>query len=231
MNASALLNTIASSPRPDREAAVLAARGLWVEWPMCEVRVISPGRDLRIQVTSDVFALGSQDEPIRVPLSGPGCQRVADELGLQMITPAMSDSIWHNAKLKLQPLPWGPPYDESMLSMERVLVHNDRIEAQRRGVGGLVAGHKKDVVVTNRLVTQPSQVAIYGWHKQSGQPIQPLSLVHEKEYADYSHGLRLASPECVLDGQTVRLADVMEDPEVCSLVSRDGPMRCRRYLT
>ena len=53
----------------------------------------------------------------------------------------------------------------------------------------LLAGHKKDIVLTNKLCTQRRRVVIYGWHKASGRPIQPLSLVHGESYADYSHGV------------------------------------------
>src|SRR5208337_1124419 len=60
-------------------------------------------------------------------------------------------------------------------------------------LGELVSGDKKDVVMTNRLATKAGRIAIYGWHRGPGQPIQPLSTVHGANYADYSHGIRLIS--------------------------------------
>ena len=89
-------------------------------------------------------------------------------------------------KLAPSPLPPGP----QMMSNDYYRRHHQAIEAQRTGRPGLIAGHKKDVVVTNRLVSRPDRVAIYGWHRRDGRPIQPLSLVHEASYADYSHGIR-----------------------------------------
>jgi hypothetical protein len=50
--------------------------------------------------------------------------------------------------------------------------HHQAIEAQRTGRAGLITGHKKDVVVTNRLVSRPDCVAIYGWHRRDRRPIQ-----------------------------------------------------------
>lgn len=224
-----LLLSLADKSPAAREAAVLEARDLWVEWPLCDVRILSPGHELVLRVTSDVFALGTSDDPIRVPLSGPGCQAVADALGMSLITSAISDSIWRCADVRLTPLPWGPPYDASMQSVDRVLVHNERIESQRNGRRGLVAGHKKDVVLTNRLLQQPKQVAIYGWIKGDGNAIQPLSLVHESTYMDYSHGLRLCATTASLDGAAVPLADVFASPSLAPLVSREGVLKVTRY--
>ncbi len=63
------------------------------------------------------------------------------------------------------------------------------------------AGHKKDVVITNRLTREQGRIAIYGWHQPTGIPIQPLSTVHGAGYADYSHGIRLVSDVVLIDGK------------------------------
>ncbi len=36
-------------------------------------------------------------------------------------------------------------------------------------------------------------LAIYGWHRENGVAIQPLTIVHKDTYVDYSHGIRLVS--------------------------------------
>lgn len=41
----------------------------------------------------------------------------------------------------------------------------------------LLAGHKKDLVLTRRLVGRPDRVAIYDWHRLDGRPIHPLSML------------------------------------------------------
>lgn len=88
----------------------------------------------------------------------------------------------------------------------------------------LIAGHKKDVVVSKRLVQRPDRVAIYGWHRPDGRPIQPLSLVHEASYADYSHGIRWIHGTMFVDGVERPFADVARDPELAALVSDEGPL-------
>ena len=87
-----------------------------------------------------------------------------------------------------------------MTSTEYYRTHNTMIEKQSQTrlasrLGALVSGHKKDVVLTNRLITHPGQIAIYGWHRAKATPIQPLSTVHGAGYADYSHGIRLVSED------------------------------------
>jgi hypothetical protein len=153
-------------------------------------------------------------------------QRLADRLGLLLPTKKLVDAINAAATVKLapSPLPPGP----QMMSNDYYRRHHEAIEKQRAGRAGLIGGHKKDVVVTNRLVARPDRVAIYGWHQLDGRPIQPLSLVHEASYADYSHGIRFVQPTMVVEGQERALADVARDPELCALVSDEGPLRSMR---
>ena len=76
----------------------------------------------------------------------------------------------------------------------------------------LVSGHKKDLVITNRLAARPGQLAIYGWHRALSDPIQSLSTVHGAGYADYSHGVRLVSQKAILDGNVRSVYDIQRDP-------------------
>ncbi len=220
-----------------REVRVLAHLDKRVRWPWVPVPILGADGTPRgeIRVSSDLFAIGEPDDFVRIPLSGPGADMVAATAGAILPTTKISDLIWQAADVKLPPLPWGPPYDGSMLSLDRVIEHNRRIEAERLGRTGLVAGHKKDVVLSKRLGWQPTQVAIYGWHRASdtgeGAPIQPLSLFHKASYADYSHGARLVHRTMSLDGHEVDIADVLADPTTYSLLARgtDGPLKSIRY--
>ena len=90
--------------------------------------------------------------------------------------------------------------------------------------GALTAGHKKDLVLSQRLWEQPGRVAIYGWHRADGTPIQPLSTVHGARYADYSHGVRLVSQTMFVDGRPTRLLDALADEQLGPLLSDEGPL-------
>jgi hypothetical protein len=115
-----------------------------------------------------------------------------------------------------------------MTSTGYFVEHNATVDRQRfaadRRLGALTAGQKKDVVLTRRLMSSRGKVAIYGWHRPNGRPIQPLSTVHGAQYADYSHGIRLVAGTAYVDGVARTLADVLADPDLASIVSGEGPI-------
>jgi hypothetical protein len=106
--------------------------------------------------------------------------------------------------------------------------HNSMIDQQSltRGLSGgtLAAGHKKDVVLSNRLRRNPGHIAIYGWHRAKGDPIQPLSTVHGANYADYSHGIRLVAGVALIQGKTRPVSDVLQDAATAPVLSDEGPI-------
>ena len=102
------------------------------------------------------------------------------------------------------------------------------IEAQARTLGvtrgTLVAGHKKDVVISNLLARTPGRIAIYGWHRPGGAPIQPLSTVHGACYEDYSHGIRLMSDVAWQEGTFRPIREILQDPAAVAVLSDEGVM-------
>jgi hypothetical protein len=187
---------------------------------------------LVISVLPDYLMVGVVGDALRVPLWPLTAQKVADAWGCVLPTPKLVTLLWHAAESRLPPQPWGPPYDETMMSTTRIVEHNKRIEKtiKDKGVDAtkLVAGHKKDVVLTNKLVTKPNQVAIFGWHQLSSKNIQPLYLGHGADYADYSHGIRLISQTCMLDDVEDSLPRIMQDPNLHVVVSDEGPLKVLR---
>lgn len=186
------------------------------------------GRTLVYRVAPDYLCVGDDHDFARVPLSADAAQAAADALGCLLPTPRMVDQVFAQATVRLAPRPLPP--GAAMVTVPYFVRHDALVEGQRAGrpLGALVAGHKKDVVLTNRLVARPDRVAIYGWHRPDGRPIQPLSLVHERAYADYSHGVRLVHPDALLDGRPVRLEDVLRDPALAPLVSAEGALQVLR---
>jgi hypothetical protein len=115
-----------------------------------------------------------------------------------------------------------------MRSTEYYWHHNELIAQQRTALGVLpgvlTAGHKKDLVITNRLWRYPDRVAIYGWHRAINSPIQPLSTIHGARYADYSHGVRLVSTTIYVDGKPMSIFAALADPELSRVLSGEGPL-------
>jgi len=180
--------------------------------------------EVTICVTPDYLALGSDADFIRVPMGLPAAAHVADRFGFLLPTTRMVDAIYAQAGLRLSPQPMTP--GAQMSSTRYFRQHNETVEGQTRGREErmLTAGQKKDLVLTNRLRSHPGRVAIYGWHKPNGQPIQPLSTVHGEFYSDYSHGVRLVSQTAFVGGRPVALADLLADPDYAQILTGEGPI-------
>ncbi len=179
----------------------------------------------------DYLALGNDRDFVRVPMSSVTAQRVADSYHLMLPTAKIVDVLYQTADIQLKPQPFKP--GPSMVKTSEFYKHQDVIQKQ---LGGkvpkeLLAGHKKDIVLTNKIAMRPDKVAIYGWHQVGGQPIQPLSAVHGYWYADYSHGIRLISPYVRINKELKKIVEVLRDPELAPLLSYEGPLSIVRYPT
>ena len=231
----AFMGTLLSASVPAREAAMLAEilRGNVPQslTRFVGVPVAAGAHTGTVFVAPDYLGIGSDEDFVRTPLNAISAQAIADHLGCALPTTKLVDAIWRAAPRKLAPLPWGPPFDATMLSTARFIVHSDRITAQRAGASldELVAGDKKDVVLTKAIAAHPGHVAIYGWQLPNGQPIQPLTTIHAITYADYSHGVRLVLARMLVDGEDMTLADVLADPTRCALLSDEPPGPLPRY--
>jgi hypothetical protein len=170
----------------------------------------------------DYLAVGSNEDFVRVPMTPMTAQRIADAFDCVLPTRKIVDVLYKEASVKLEPRPLTEER-EAVKTFER---HSAIIEAQRAGMplGALVAGIKKDIVLTNRLSEKPNRVAIYGWHKSDGQPIQPLTIVHKETYVDYSHGVRLIKRTALADGKPRDIRDLLRDPVLSAALSDEGPI-------
>jgi hypothetical protein len=175
----------------------------------------------------EYLAIGSDTDFLRIPMNLYTAAAVASRFGFTLPTRRIVDAIYRQAAFHLAPEPMTP--GPEMRSTEYYRIHNEKIEAQSHALGvtpgALVSGDKKDVVITNLLATHPGRIAIYGWHRLNGDPIQPLSTVHGACYADYSHGIRLVSETMLVNGRRRSIYDVLADPRLAGLVSDEGPIR------
>ncbi|NQV38635.1 MAG: hypothetical protein HQ509_11610 [Candidatus Marinimicrobia bacterium] len=203
--------------------------------PISSVETIGDSTyNITYYVTVDYMLMGSDDDYFLIPMTPILAQELADSLNMSLITRKMVNDIWAAAGLKLAPSPI-PPSDE-MVTIPVFADHNSIVRTQRMAsiesypLGTLVAGHKKDVILSNRIETNQDKVVIYGWHQLNGQPIQSLYSGHVNWYADYSHGIRLVNSECILNGEKRNISDILSDPELYRLLSdEDGCMTMPRY--
>lgn len=180
--------------------------------PAILIVVNDHGDSLQLPVTRDYLAIGSDTDFVRIPLSLPSAKAIAKHFNVMIPTPTLADAIYDQAAIQLKPQPMHP--GDEMRSNAYYFRHNELINEQAGIIQfpkGLVAGHKKDMVLSTRMQLQPGKVPIYGWHLRPGEPIQPLSLVHGESYEDYSHGLRLISSVACLDGNSVKVEELFKD--------------------
>jgi hypothetical protein len=223
----AFAESIDDLPAAAREAAIVQEilRGNVPDFlrKLVPVTLKAGGRTVVVHVMPDYLAVGSDEDFLRVPMTPASARRIADPFGFTLPTPKIVDAVYASAEVKLEPR----PLTEHREATETFAQHNAIIEGQRAGkpLGVLVAGHKKDVLLSNKLLAKPNKVAIYGWHKLDGRPIQPEYAGHVNWYVDYSHGIRLVSRKVKFDGNEVDLLDLLAEPSTCSIVGGDDPIR------
>jgi hypothetical protein len=185
-----------------------------------------------IFVMPEYLAIGSDSDFLRIPMSLPTAKAVADRFRFVLPTKKIVDGIYNQSAYRFvpQPLPAGP----EMTSTKYYRLHNTMIDSQSRSrafpQGVLIAGHKKDLVLTNRLMRIPGRIAIYGWHRAPGMPIQPLSTVHGANYADYSHGIRLVAGMALMGGVPRSVDEVLRDPQLAMALSDEGKINIAAVL-
>ena len=188
------------------------------------------GGRAEVWVMPDYLAIGSDEDFVRFPASFETATAVARRFGFALPTTAVVDAIYDQAEVRLAPQTMTP--GPAMTSTAYFQQHDEKIHAQTSGrrLGALVAGHKKDYVVTGRLAKAATQEAIYGWHRGVASPIQPLSLVHGSRYADYSHGVRLVAETVFVDGEAGSFYDLLGKSQPARLLSREGVIENARGL-
>lgn len=183
-----------------------------------------------VHVMPDYLAIGSNEDFVNIPMDPMTAQKIADQTGSVLPTRKLVNDIYQQAQVKLSPKPQTP--GPQMMSNDYYLKHAHTLKQQRHDagmqLGQVLAGHKKDVVLTNRLEQYPDRVAIYGWHQPNGKAIQPLSTIHENTYADYSHGVRLVAGTMTIDGAEYQVADVLKNPNLAPLLSDEGALKNSR---
>ncbi len=173
----------------------------------------------KIWVSTDYLALGNKSDWARICITPMAAQKIIQQWHCVLPTTKMVDAIYDGAKVKLEPVPMYAYRDSTPTMWQHHLI----IEGQRNGQKGLVAGIKKDVVQSPVLLQEGKQnkVAIYGWHKLDGKPIQPLYTGHVNWYVDYSHGIRLVHERVRINGRLIMLREALAMPQYHDLFFKE----------
>ncbi|HSC52324.1 MAG TPA: hypothetical protein VLC98_01795 [Phnomibacter sp.] len=207
-----------------------AIPGFWKQFSSVTIsRKDSLGKKQRLQywVSPDYFAVGTNNDWVRVPITPMAAQQMMDDVQCVFPTRKMVDQVYDAATVKLAPVPMYA-FRDSGITMYQ---HHLMIEGQRKGKKGLIAGIKKDVAITYKVPygAKTDRVAIYGWHQLNGKAIQPLHLGHVNWYVDYSHGIRFVSTTAKMNGKTITIDKVLSDPSLQSLLCNEDTCGNYRY--
>ncbi|RYD76976.1 MAG: hypothetical protein EOP53_13750 [Sphingobacteriales bacterium] len=180
-----------------------------------------------IYVSADYLSVGNKDDFARIPLTPLAGQKIADSFHCFLPTKKIVDLIYEQATVKKEPVPMFAFRDSSVTMWQ----HHLMIEGQRKQQKGLIAGIKKDVVISAKILSdaKPNRVAIYGWHKPDGKPIQPVYTGHVNWYADYSHGIRLVYRKIKVDGKWMDYEDILKDAVLQRLICDEAVCDFYRY--
>jgi len=197
------------------------------------VEITEGNNTITIFVTPDYISIGSDADYFHMPLTPIVGQLMADRVDCIMPTRQMVDEIWSASSIKVAPSPIPP--SPAMVTVPVFWDHEQTLRGQFSTAGlvpgDLVGGHKKDVVITTRLYDpgNDNNVAIYGWHYQNGNNIQPLYLGHADFYADYSHGVRLVSETALLNGTETPIRELLSNPTYSGILSDEGNITRAEY--
>jgi hypothetical protein len=178
-------------------------------------------------VSPDYLSVGKDNDWARVSITPNAAQQIADSFHCFLPTRKMVDDIYNAAKVKLEPVPMYSHRDSTPVMWQHHLI----IEGQRKGRQGLIAGIKKDIVISGIVSrhSKPNRVAIYGWHKPDGKPIQPIYAGHVNWYVDYSHGIRLVYDKIKVNGKWMDYKVIMGDKLLKGLLCDGGDGDFLRY--
>lgn len=196
-----------------------------------KVFVVDSATGSRINATyyaaQDYLSIGNEVDWARINITPMAAQKIADSLNCFLPTRKMADDIYRAAKIKPEPVPMDAFRDSTPTMWHHHLI----IEGQRKGRKGLIAGIKKDVVISGKILRdqRPDRVAIYGWHKTDGKPIQPLYTGHANWYVDYSQGIRLIYRKIKVEGSWMDYTDVLKDKTLQRLLCDEDDCNFYRY--
>lgn len=184
--------------------------------PVSINHTLTSGKSVRIvfYCTPDYVSVGTDQDFARLPITPMTAQVLADSLDCFLPTRKMVDWIYQQSSVRLEPVPMYAYRDSTVTIWHHHLI----IEGQRMGRKGLISGIKKDVVIASdsSFKGRTDRVAIYGWHKMDGKPIQPLYTGHINWYVDYSHGVRLIYRKIKVDGNWMDYETFFRDPDLRS---------------
>lgn len=183
-------------------------------------------------VAEDALSLGEPDDFFRCNFTYAASQHICDALGLVLPTSKMVDLVYSQAENVCEPRIQAP--SAAMSSTNAMVKHSSDINRLLDGKGsGLTCNVGKWWVISKEAFALPSRAVNYGWFSNSSpyrsanglrHVWQPVSTAHNFYHRDYSQVLVPVWKEMLVDGVVVPIEYVISNPELCRMISYDGPL-------
>jgi len=240
------VKTLPAEWSTEREAAILQAvkDGLALPPKWVEINLGCDGNDCVIYVGEDVLCIGEADDYVRVNVCADTHQLICDHMGWIMPTTKVCDAIWRSAVVKVAPS-FQPAesaqrqaggYSPSMSDTEAMVRHSVDVAFKRGWKLGLLEVAGKQWVLSNILAGKTDRGANYGFYDPKAPSVsasgirmwQTLGTRHTHWHSDYSQTARPVRNVVLLNGQEVPFMQVASDPDLCRLLSTEGPLKFSR---
>lgn len=204
------------------------------------VPIVSRLKDMELELYVMEDAL--KVDGVRIMCSAEELQQYADELGLMLLTPKVSDLINQQAVVRVEPV---IKVDGNVTALAKPERYSELVDKEIAGRKGLVDSVGKPWSLVNALqglIVQGLPGACnYGWHTPSApyagvtpglKVWQPASTKHNFKHKDPSQVVRLMSQMGTLRrGGTEEMVDisyVANEPSLAPFISHEGVLRVLR---
>jgi len=206
---------------------------------------------VKVRVLPDYLCVGNETDYRHVPLDPQSAQKVAESYGAMLPTAKICHAIWRRTPWKrairaiqLPELQEKAKKKFAQDSTAAFDAHSLAIQAEMKdkiSPGELVAGHKKDVVLSVSGKFRPETISFHGFYLSDAHPAEPCHYASAQRpgckerpsiyahpegvghFSDYSQGVRLVHPQMEIDGVTHLVADVLKDKKLSTLIA-EGPI-------
>jgi hypothetical protein len=179
-------------------------------------------------VSPDYLMIGNNKDYFRVPVTPALAQQIADDFHCFLPTSMLVDLIYQRSNPSLEPIPLFA-YRDSFVTFRH---HHLMIEGQLKGKPKeIISGIKKDIIICSEEMFKgkSNKVAIYGWHKPDGKPIQPVYTGHSANYVDYSHGARFIYRKIRVNGKIFDYQKMLSDSIMRHFITNESNHLITRY--
>lgn len=229
------LDQLPNDPTLERDNLILSAiQNGMINCQWCPITVKTDKHQAIFYVSDDAFRLELPNNyRFRIPVSATLAQQCADYLEASLLTAKISDLAYQQASIKTDSVILYPSAD--MATIAKSKIWNDRVEKNRSKREGLFRDCGKTWILSNRLLDSQGAVN-YGFYDQHAAYANPqgikmwqtIGTKHNRFHTDYSQTLILMKSTCEIDGQIMKITEVMSSQELSHLISYEGVLHYTR---